>query len=364
MLRDKSLKADSTAMLADVRTLSLLIARIKLHLESCTEKKRKKEYSSLISSLSFLLTVRNYVNFNEGQSPLPEQSLYIDGLPRWMFQITTQFGHYVNPESGFREKWQIRRTSIWAGIESSIPASVRDLLLSWRWKAEISAFRKILTELQLSQQKVLEIDRQFRKCEKSSSKLKLNLGLIDRIQILKWSRQSKSVEDQLPRLEEEKQKKLNEISEVLGECERLAARISFEMKTAMVDCGGYYPLVFEESARTIDNEIKKELIHQFSEKFSENEVLKKNIDKSSRISSEDFKKANDLSSQFNRSVSGEWDKKVLDARIMLEREFLCLNAFEIQQQEDAHQRWKNAVRQMLVLVKTAEENLLHGRGIN
>lgn len=360
-LKDRPAKSDSPDMLADVRTLSLVIARLKLHLEACSDKKRKKQYNALLSSLSSLKMLRTYIMMNEGQTSVSEQTLYIDGLPRWIFQITSQFGHYVNPESTYREKWQARRTVVWSGIESSIPASVRDLLLSWRWKAEIAAFRKILAELQISKDKVNEIDRQFNQCEKSSSHMALNLGVFDRFRILKWAGESKKIEAALPRLEEMKLKKQKEIADVLAECEQLAARISFEMKTALVDCGGYYPVVYEECTRTVDNEIRKDISRQFVEKYSENEIIKGEIDRKNRTGSDDFKKTNDFSSQFGRRVSGEWDKKLAEAQSLIEREFLCLNSIEIQQQEDAHIRWKNAVREMNELVRTAEESLIHGR---
>jgi hypothetical protein len=364
LLREKSPANESGEMLADVRTLSLVIARLKLHSESCTDKKKKKQYNLLTASLSLLSRVRHYIQLTEGQSPVNSQSVYIDGLPRWTFQIKSQFGHYVNPASPFQEKWQQTRASIWAGIENTIPSGVRDLLLGWRWKAEISAFRKISTELENSQSKVKEIEEQFHRCERSASAIDLNLGLLDRFRILKWSGRAKVIEAELPRLEELKQKRVKEIAVILGECEDLAARIAFEMKTAMVDCGDYFPLVFEECTRAIDNEIKKDLSRQFFEKMAGNEVLRKNLEQTLKSNSAEFRKSTGVSSQFDRKIAGEWDRKMSEAKNIIEREFLCLNALEIEQQEAAHERWKHAVHQMGYLVRTAEESLLHGRGIN
>lgn len=362
--KEQSPRHDLAEMLADARTLSLVIARVKLFADSVEDKRTKKQFSALIQALSRLSKIVNYRRLNDGQIPASEQPIYIDGLPRWIFQIATQFGHYVNPESGYQEKWARKRKEMWFGIEGTIPSKVRDLLVSWRWKAELAAFRKISPELEDSQKKVKAIEVQLKKGEKSSAEIGLNLGLLDRFRILRWSAGAKADEVEIAHLEELKQKKAREVNETLGECEGLAAQISFAMKTAVVDCGDSFPIVFEECARAIDNEIKKELSDEFSRNMAENEILRRQLEQKTKHSSDEFKKLNGLQGKLERTVSGEWDKKIAEARSLIEREFLCLNAFEIEKQEDAVERWKTAVNQMNNLLKTAEENLLHGRGIN
>lgn len=364
MVKEQSPRHDLAEMLADPRTLSLVIARVKLFADAVDNKKTKKQFASLTQALSRLSKIVNYRRLNDGQIPVSEQPIYIDGLPRWIFQIANQFGHYVNPESGYQKKWAKKRKEVWFGIEGTIPSRVRDLLVSWRWKAELAAFRKIIPELDDSQKKVRAIELQLKKGEKSSAEIGLNLGIFDRLRILRWSAGAKAAELEIVHLEGLKQKKASEVNETLAECESLAAQISFAMKTTVVDCGDTFPSVFEECTRAIDNEIKKELADEFSRNMSENETFRRQLDQKTKHSSDEFKKINGLQSKLERTVSGEWDKKIAEARSIIEREFLCLNAIEIEKQEDAVERWKIAVNQMNELLKTAEEKLLHGRGIS
>lgn len=354
--------------LADPRTLALLIARIKLFETPSSSSKLARQFDQLLASLERLQRILNIIQSTTAQKEQSgdislEASPYIEGIPRWTLQVESQFSHYVNPSSEYQTDWAKRRKELWSAFERSIPEKVRDLLMSWRWRAELIAFKKIISQLEESQKKVRKIEENLEREERRAEK-KLTVGIIDRLRIVKWSATARRAEQELPQLESLKQQKTVELSEILEECEFLSSTLAIEMKTALVDCGSRFPVVFEDCCRAIDNEIKKELIEKFSENMTDNDELRRLIDQQTRTPDHTFQKKMSLVGKINRNSRIDLDKHLLAAQELIKNEFLCLNAIEIEQQENAHNRWNAAVLTMKNLMKNAEENLNHGRGVN
>ncbi|MEN9825700.1 MAG: hypothetical protein RI953_1445 [Pseudomonadota bacterium] len=350
--------------LTDSRTLSLLIARIKLLVTNSKEKKTSRQYLGLNNALEKLSTIigvkKTIKKSNETADTMP----FVGGLPRWVLQVDSQFAQYINPPGEGHQDWILKRREIWNCFEATVPSEIRDQLLGWRWKAELNAFRKMREDLDKSRAKMHAIEKLLDAEDTRSAKTDGAPGLFDRLKILMWSRRIKEDERQLELFEAEKQKKTDEIGEVLRDCERIAAMIAIEMKSTCVDCGDFYPTVFEECVRAMDNEIKKEFSVSIDEKIIKNESLERDISARTHAHESEMRKLNSPGHKMNRAIDGEWDRLFKDSQELIQREFLCLNAFEMEQQEDARIRWKSAVDQMAKLVRTAEESLLHGRGFN
>ncbi|MEY3902816.1 MAG: hypothetical protein RL189_2122, partial [Pseudomonadota bacterium] len=157
-----------------------------------------------------------------------------------------------------------------------------------------------------------------------------------------------------------KQKKTSEIAERLSECERMAALIAIESKTLLVDCGEHFATVFEDFTRALDNEIKKELAEKFAQTAAHNELLKKSLDNDAHAKAMNVHQLyGKMSSQVECSEV-DWTRRLNQAQQEIQNEFLCLNAFEIEQQEEALRRWNNAIENMRTMMKSAEESLLYG----
>jgi hypothetical protein len=349
--------------LADSRTLSMLVARINLHSSAQKERRNSRALQPLLDSLNKLLRVLLIDDIRSERSTSSEVPVFIEGLPRWVMQVNSQMRRYVNPTSRFQAEWAEKRQSLWKLLESSIPVDVQEPLLTWRWKAELLAFQKMKAALENSQKKVRSIEEQLTAEEKRSESRHSATGLLDRIRIIFWSRRAREDEELITRLENEKKRKLLEISERLRECEHLAAAVAIQIRTTFVDCGDLFSIVFEELTRQLDKEIKTEIESYFQEKMAENEYLSKQIEIHSKTIEGEFAKLKSPSMKLIRALDGEWDKRLQVSQEMLKHEFMCLNSIEIEKQEEAVNRWKLAVEQMSELLKAAEESLLHGHGI-
>lgn len=350
--------------LADSRTLALLIARIKLHSSNTKEKKHSKQFSALLAGLEKLSTIFALKKIVSRNNEIADTSPFFGGLPRWVLQVDSQFSHYVNPPGDGQIEWSSKRRNLWNCIEATVPDDMRDQLLAWRWKAELHAFCKMKAELDESRARMAVMEKAL---ELEDSRCRQNErapGLLDRIKILIWSRRTKKDELQLEKMESIKQKKNIEVGETLRECERLAALVAVEVKTTCVDCGEFFPTVFEEFVRAMDNEIGKEFSSSAEEKLIENEALRREIANKTQVHESEMRRINAPENRMTRTIDGEWERLFRDSQDLIQREFLCLNSFEMEQQEDARIRWKSAVEQMVKLLRTAEENMLHGRGFN
>ncbi|NBW80571.1 hypothetical protein EBR21_02345 [bacterium] len=350
--------------LTDSRTLSLLIARIKLIATNSKEKKTGRQYLGLTTALEKLSSILGLKKIISKSNDSTEALPFIGGIPRWVLQVDSQFAHYVNLPGEGHKDWILKRRKIWNCFEATVPNEVRDQLLGWRWKAELNAFRKMKDDLDKSKATMQSIEKLL-DAEDARAAFKDGVpGLFDRLKILMWSRRIKEDERQLELLEADKQKKTAEIGETLRNCEKLAALVAIEMKSTCVDCGDFFPTVFEECVRTMDNEIRKEFTLSIAEKTIQNESLEREIFAKTNTHENDMRRFNSPGNKMNRAIDGEWDRLFRDSQELIQKEFLCLNAFEMEQQEDARIRWKAAVDQMAKLVRTAEESLLHGRGFN
>jgi uncharacterized surface protein with fasciclin (FAS1) repeats len=356
----QSSKNDINSPLTDGRTLSVLISRIRIFASTGKDKKIVKKHKELIASLEKLLRMDEFTRNSEPQLESGAGSPFVEGVPRSVLQVDGQFSHYVNPRGDFQAEWSLRRRALWHTFEASIPENVRDLLMSWRWRAELSAFEQIQKELESSQQKVCLIQERLTKEEKRAESASTRVSLLDRLRIIRWSKSAQRDEAQIEQMELLKQKKNAEIVERLRECERLSALIALENKTLLVDCGEHFATVFEDFTRAVDNEIKKELAGRFTQTAAHNEVLKKSLEHDAR---EKDLNVHQLSGKIHNRTDhceGDWVRRLNQAQQEIQNEFLCLNAFEIEQQEDAHRRWKSAVESMRSMMKTAEESLLYG----
>lgn len=301
--------------------------------------------------------------FTKSSAPLRESAPanpFVEGVPRSVLQVDGQFSHYVNPRGDFQAEWSLRRRVLWHTFEASIPDDVRDVLMSWRWRAELAAFGKIQKELESARQKVCLIEEKLTKEEKRAESASTRVSLLDRLRILRWSKSARRHESEIGQMEILKQKKNAEILERLSECERLAALISIESKTLLVDCGDYFSTVFEDFTRAVDNEIKKELTEQFAQTAAHNEVLKKNLENAAQRKDANVHQLSGKMHNRGGNSEDDWLRRLNLAQQEIHNEFLCLNAFEIERQEDARRRWENALESMRMLMKTAEESLLYG----
>lgn len=364
IVRTNASNATPLEPLSDCRAISLLIARSKIFLSEAKDRRAARHYSGLIDALEKLSKVSKLTQPLSMQNENTDNSPFCEGIPRWILQIEEQFGQYVNPSSTYQQEWTRRRSQLWSRFESSVPARVREPLLSWRWKAEQTAFKSIKVELDEAKVRVDKIEKKLDTEQKKVSEGQGLPGFFDRLLILKWSKEAKKNEQLILLLEAEKQKKLEELSQVLGECEILAAKIAIEMKTTFVDCGDYCSVVFEEFTRTIDTEIKAQLNQTVEQLSNENELLRQRIDLKQKNHQSEFEKSKSVSERLNRVLNDEWDKKVEQAKELVHREFLVLNSFELESQDDAVERWRTAVSKMNNLLKTAEESLCHGRVID
>lgn len=362
--RNQTVEQATLEALAESRTLAILVARVKLFASTTKEKRLAKQYATLVASLERLSRIQIFSDLTTNQNSQNEQSPFIDGIPRWVLQVPLQFKHYVNPPSEYQSEWSEKRLALWSAFEQSIPDSVRDVLLSWRWRAELAAFKQMLVDLDESQQKVKTIAAKIEKEERKAARNPNQMGLFDRLKILRWSNSAKIHEREIELLEAEKQRKTAEMNELLAECERLAASIAIEMKTTLVDCGTYCSTVFEECTRAVDGEIKKDLDTRGEEIESENEFMRRTVEHWEKNRDTAAKKMIRSREMFNRAVDGEWERKMSEAQELIRSEFLFLNAFEMEQQEDARIRWNSAVRTMKKILRNAEENLIHGRSFD
>lgn len=350
--------------LADSGTLELVIARVKFFISTTPDRKLAKRYAALLQSLEKLQIVLSFIALKQQDAIAKEQYPFLEGIPRWVLQVESQFKSYVIPPNLFQSDWAKKRLYLWECFESSIPSSIRDVLLSWRWKAELSAFRQMKDQLEESQKKISLIGEQIEREENALAKGRSSLSVWGRIRILRWSKQAKENELIQAQLEREKLQKSKELVALLRECEDLAAFVALDMKTTVVDCGDYFSTVFEECSRSIDNEIKKELSVFFAEKMRERDALKQRFESLLKNQEKYEKEKINQNESLTRSLEGRIEKDIDDAQNLLQKEFFYLNSFEIEKQENARHRWNRAVENMVKIMKSTEEKLLYGRRFN
>jgi hypothetical protein len=337
-------------------TLALLIPRIRVVLPVLKEKRRIKQVEELLSSLEEL---ENILGFQEQHGTAMAEHAdnpFIEGIPRCTFQVEAQFGHYVNPASAWRGAWLKQRLAVWDVFEKTIPWSVREALMSWRWCAELNAFRKMRDALEKSKKLVAFVELRLVDEERRGSEKVKRITIWDRLRIIFWARSTKKDEESLLALEQERDAISRGISERLNECERRAAATAIGIRTLFVDCGELYPRIFEDCCRALDREIKsiKESDINFSE--SKNSELVRDFEEKSRENFSSIRKTLDRKERILQAVEGRIDLQLADAERLLAHEFMCLNALELEKQENARNRWQRAVNQMKRVLQTAEEN--------
>lgn len=341
-------------------TLSLLVPRIRAAVSSLKDKRKQKQVEELIQTLEDLQHVLEFAEGQVNAAGTSEEHPFVEGLPRCNFQIESQFEHYVNPPSSWRESWTKQRLTLWEVFEKTIPWTVRELLMSWRWRGENEAFRKILETLKKSRDLVGEVEQKLLLEEKRSFHGSRGVTWNDRLRILLWSRDARKDESVLFSLEQARDELLSKISERLQECERTAALTAAGIKTLFVDCGEFYPRVFEGCCRAMDKEIGAQLENEFRAVEKKNLELALECEEKANTTQHDLKKVGDYQQRILQAVEGRLDLKIFEAERILSQEFMCLNAIELEKQDLARGRWQRAVAQMKRVLQTAEENFSHG----
>lgn len=337
-------------------TLALLVPRIRVILPVLKEKRRIKQIEELLSSLEELDKV---LGFQEQQGNVLAEKAdnpFIEGIPRCTFQVEAQFAHYVNPSSAWRGAWLKQRLAVWDVFEKTIPWSVREALMSWRWSAELNAFRKMRDALEKSKKLVGFVELRLVDEERRGSEKVKRITLLDRLRIIFWARSTKRDEESLLALEQERDSISRRISERLNDCERLAAATAIGIRTLFVDCGELYPRIFEDCCRALDREIKSRKDSEIIIKESKNSELIRDFEEKSRESFTSINKILNRKERILQTVEGRIDLQLADAERLLAHEFMCLNALELEKQENARNRWQRSVNQMKRVLQAAEEN--------
>ena len=341
-------------------TLGLLIPRIRAALPSLRDRRKQKQIEDLIISLQDLETV---IGFGESQVISGEsngENAFFEGIPRCSFQIENQFGHYLNPESSWQNNWTRQRLGLWDVFEKTIPWMVREVLMSWRWRAENDAFRKILEELKKSRLLVARVEEKLIIEEKRSTKKSGRISVIDRLRIVFWAKSAKKDEDTLLLLEQNRDELARRISTLLEECEKLAAVTAAGMRTLFVDCGEFYSRVFEGCCRAIDREIKIQIENDLKMSVSKNTDMSLDCEEILRVNQDGIRRINDQQQKLIQAVDGRFDSHFFEAERILSQEFMCLNALELEKQDQARSRWQRAITQMRRILGAAEESFNYG----
>ncbi|MEN9528334.1 MAG: hypothetical protein RI932_207, partial [Pseudomonadota bacterium] len=293
IIRDVSGAVTVADALSSKDMLALLLPRIRIALPQIKDKRKLKQTEELLAALEELEKVLIFNDEREHALSVQIENPFFSGLPRCTFQVENQFGHYVNPESPWRERWKELRLGIWEVFEKTIPWTVREMLLSWRWTAELGAFKQMQLELERSRNLVNDVESSLVKEERRGQRKGRSVSLLDRLRIVIWSRSAKRDEDVLFALEQMRDQTQVAISEKLGECERLAAATSIGLRTLFVDCGELYPRVFEDCTRAMDKSIRMQVDSEIRMIESRLAALKTDFDEKLKSNALEFKRAND-----------------------------------------------------------------------
>lgn len=337
-------------------TVSLLIPRLRLSLTSIKDRRKLKQTEELLGALEEFKKVLEFRELYATAGVSGESLPFLQGLPRCLFQIEEQFRRYTNPPSLWQEQWAQLRAQFWNTLERSVPWSVKEILVSWRWNAELSAAKRIESELQKSRDVVGHVHKELLREEKLGNERRISLTLKDRFDIVLWSRSAKKNEAVLVGLEQQRDSLATRSAELLEQCEKISAGVALGLRTLYVDCGEYFGLVFEDNCRAIDRDIraKKET------ETSENERLCSQVQSQFEFRQREAEiqnaKIKDKNKKLLMMLSDDAEEKVISAEKLIGHEFYCLNALDIEKQDLARKRWRRAVSQMQRAVETAEES--------
>ncbi|NBO36952.1 hypothetical protein EBU99_00005, partial [bacterium] len=226
--------------LSSIDMLALLIPRVRIQLSSTKDKKKALQIQETLFSLEKLERALRYAELVGGQSKTAVDDVFVDGLPRCSFQVESQFEHYVNPPSNFNTHLRGMRILEWEVIERTLPWTVREMLISWRWDAESQVFQDILVALRASQKKVSAVERTLKDYEESELKKSRSESWSDKLRMLVFAKSSRRDEARIIALEKKRDECLAAVSECLYECEQIALRIAIAMRSLLVDCGEQY----------------------------------------------------------------------------------------------------------------------------
>ncbi|MEY4066231.1 MAG: hypothetical protein RIR26_2439 [Pseudomonadota bacterium] len=345
--------------LSSLDTLSLLIPRVRVFHSGLKDKKKAKAVEELLVVLEELERLLVYVDQLKAESSAAADLLFIDGIPRTSFQVEIQLSRFANPKSPWQKKWTQLRWNVWQVFEKTIPWNVRELLMSWRWSAELQSFRKINQALAESRTLVSDVDQRLLSELKLTGDRSLRVTWSDRWKILRWSRAAKKDEADLVALEQLRDAFLSRIAEEVAECERIAAQFSIQLRTLFADCGELHSKVFQNSCRAIDKEIRANLESEYQQANEQNSEFMFQYEEKSRSSLLEVKKITDRKNRLTKTVDGQTDANIEAAEKLIFQEFMVLNSLEMEKQDDARQRWTKAVGQMKRLLQTAEESFSH-----
>ena len=352
----KNLSQSPPEILVSAETLALLIPRLRLSVTTLKDKRRLKQSEELLQALEDFLKVLEFRELYEHPRGLEENAPFLQGLPRCLFQIEEQFGKYTNPASPWRESWSVLRSQFWTALERSVPWSVKEILLSWRWTAELNAAKRVDSELQKSRNVVGQVHKDLAREEKIGSEKGAALSLKDRLDIVLWSRSAKRNEGTLVNLEQQRDVLLSASSELLEQCEKLSASIAIGLLTLYVDCGEFFGLVFEDNCRAFDRDIKVKKEKEIIEIQKRCADIQGHYEMSRRESEVQNAKMKDKNNRLMSFISGDVEEKIVSAEQLIGHEFYCLNALDLEKQDLARKRWKRAVTQMQQAVEIAEES--------
>ncbi|MEY2987121.1 MAG: hypothetical protein RJB13_642 [Pseudomonadota bacterium] len=343
-------------ILVSAETLALLIPRLRLSFSSVKDRRRLKQSEELLRVLEDFKKVLEFSELCESSRSSEENVPFLHGLPRCIFQIEEQFGRYTNPLSLWREAWATLRSQFWNTLERSVPWSVKEILVSWRWTAELNAAKRIEAELQKSRNVVGQVHKELVREEKIGLERRQNLSLKDRLDIVLWSKRSKKSESTLLKLEQQRDALLAKSADLLEQCEKISAGIAVGLRTLYVDCGEFYSPVFEDNCRAIDRDIKAKKEKEIRDVQKISAEIQSQFDLYRRESEVQNARIKDKNNRLKYIVSGDVDEKLVSAEQLIGHEFYCLNALDLEKQDLARKRWKRAVTQMQQAVETAEES--------
>jgi hypothetical protein len=354
--RDFSGTVEIVEALSSKDVLALLLPRIRIALPQIKDKRKLKQTEELLSALEELEKVLFFQDERKNNSIEQTENPYHVGMPRCTFQIEEQFGHYVNPESTWRGKWKELRIAAWEVFEKTIPWTVREMLMSWRWKAELTAFKKMQTELEKSRELVKDIEQELQLEERKGQKQGKSVSIIDRFRILVWSRAARRDEDVLLAFEQERDETQRLIFERLSECERLSALTAVGLRTLFVDCGELYPRIFEDCTRAMDKTLRMQSDSAIRALEAQIALLRAELEDKSKAIAEETRKTTDRKEKVLQLVEEKASLSLADAEQLLFNEFMLVNTFELEKQDEARSRWQRAVTQMKRVLQSAEEN--------
>jgi hypothetical protein len=353
--KPKNLNQTQFDGLMSAETLALLIPRVRLSLASIKDKRRLKQSEELLDALEDLAKALDFRDLCSN-SAVSNETPYWQGLPRCLFQIEEQFSRYTNPVSPWRTSWAKLRGQFWSALEKGIPWSVKESLVSWRWTAELVACRRIESELSQSREVVGKMHKDLQREEKKCAEKEGAVSFADRLKIVLWSRRATQDEACLLKLEQQRDTLLSRTADILEQCEKMSAAIALGLRTLYVDCGEFYGPIFEDNCRAVDREIKAQKEAEIEEIEKKSLELQKSYQKSVRDAEIQNARAADKNSRLMQVVTGELEERVGIAEKLIGHEFYCLNALEIEKQDNARKRWKRAVSQMKLAVDTVEES--------